>query len=216
MPSVGIKNEGFLDSLMLASELLMDSSAPTEDAYFGTLDPLDAQRRIYDWLWLMGFRELTFDEWLHMQGIMVSKVQETFTVEAKFELLCQHRQFVMPSNAIDTSDGSAASALVFKKDFTGDKDYLFKVPGFIVGVMFARMKTYLGRQYSAGVNAIISPNDFLPKIEEFRAEDAWALGMDLSAGNVNTTGIFSTGTADATSPSGAYIHDLMDLFFQGD
>ena len=101
MPIAAVASDGMLDSLMLLSELPTDSSAPTEDAYLGTLDGLDAQRRTYDRLRLMGFRELTFEEWLHTQGVSVPKATEVFGHEAKPELLRMHRQFVMPANAIN-------------------------------------------------------------------------------------------------------------------
>lgn len=164
----------------------------------------------------MGFRELTFEEWLHTQGIDVPVQKDVLSREAVPELLRMHRQFVMPANAIDPTDGSAASALVWKKDFTGEKDYFFKVPGFILGVTVARFKTYHARQYSAGVCAIKTALNFLPKIEEFREDDSLAMGMVDGAGYGNTIGPFSSGVADATSPSGAYVYDLLDLFFRGD
>lgn len=216
MPIAGVVNDGMLDSLMLVSELPTDSSAPTEDAYLGTLDGLDAKRRAYDRLRLMGFRELTFEEWLETQGINVPKTQEVHTREAVPELLRHHKSFAMPANAIDPTDGSAASALVFKKEMEAKKDYLFKVPGFILGVTVARFKTYHGRQYSNAASAIFDATGFLPKIEEFREEDALALGLVNATGIAVTQGPFSSGVADATSPSGAYMYDLLDLYFRGD
>lgn len=216
MPIAGIVNDGMIDSLMLASDLPSDSSAPTEDAYLGTLDALDAKRRVYDRLRLMGFRELTFEEWLHTQGTEVPKTQEVLTREAVPELLRMHRSFVMPANAIDPTDGSAASALVFKKEIQGDKDYLFKVPGFIIGVTVLRFKTYLGRQYANAASAIFDAMGFLPRIEEFREEDAMALGLTASTGQTKQYGPWGSGTADATSPSGDYVYDLIDLYFRGD
>lgn len=209
-----IVNDGMIDSLMLASDLPTDSAGPVMDDYAGTLDPLDAQRRTYDRLRLMGWRELTFDEWLVTQGVDVPAPQTVFTEEAKPELLRLHRQFVMPANAIDPADGSAASALVWKKDFTGEKDYFFKVPGFLVGVTIARFKTYLGRQYGNASSAIFSALQFLPRIEELEPGDSLAEGF--SATITKQLGPFGSGTADATSPSGDYIYDVLDLFFRGD
>lgn len=214
MPIAAVASDGMLDSLMLLSELPADSSAPTEDAYVGTLDALDAQRRTYDRLRLMGFRELTFEEWLHTQGVDVPKTAEVTGREAKPEMLRMHRQFVMPANAIDPTDGSAASALVWKKEVSGDKDYLFKVPGFIIGVTICRFKTYMGRQYSNAASAIFSATGFLPRIEEFREDDALALGFRTETDQER--GPFGSGTADATSPSGDYIYDILDLYFRGD
>lgn len=214
MPIAAIATDGMLDSLMLASDLPADSAAPTEDAYVGTLDGLDAQRRQYDRLRLMGFRELTFEEWLTTQGVNVPQQTEVFTQEAKPELLRMHRQFVMPANAIDPLTGDAASALVWKKEISADKDYLFKVPGFILGVTIARFKTYHGRQYSNASSAIFEAMGFLPKIEEFREGDSHALGMRVLS--AEQTGPWGSGTADATSPSGDYVYDLLDLYFRGD
>lgn len=214
MPIAAIASDGMLDSLMLLSELPADSGAPTEDAYLGVLDGLDAQRRTYDRLRLMGFRELTFEEWLVTQGVNVPQPSEVFTSEAKPEFLRLHRQFMMPANAIDPTDGSAASALVWKKEFTGEKDYLFKTPGFIFGVTVCRFKTYMGRQYSNAASAIFSATGFLPRIEEFREDDALALGFKTETDQEK--GPFGSGVADGTSPSGDYIYDVLDLYFRGD
>lgn len=209
-----VVNDGMIDSLMLASDLPADSGAPVEDDYAGVLDELDAKRRTFDRLRLMGFREMTFEEWLTTQGVAVPEPQTVFTQEAKPELLRLHRQFVMPANAINPTDGSAASALVWKKEFTGEKDYFFKVPGFIVGVTVQRFKTYLGRQYGNASSAIFSAMGFLPRIEELEEGDRHALGF--SATIAKQLGPFGSGTADATSPSGDYIYDVLDLFFRGD
>lgn len=214
MPIAAVASDGMLDSLMLLADLPADSGAPTEDAYAGTLDGLDAQRRTYDRLRLMGFRELTFEEWLETQGISVLKPAAVTGPEAKPELLRMHRQFVMPANAIDPTDGSAASALVWKKEISGDKDYLFRVPGFILGVTICRFKTYMGRQYSNAASAIFSATGFLPRIEEFREDDALALGMRTET--TQEAGPWGSGVADATSPSGDYIYDILDLYFRGD
>lgn len=216
MPIAMVVNDGMIDSLMLASELPTDSGAPTEDAYLGTLDGLDAKRRVYDRLRLMGFRELTFEEWLHTQGITVPKTNEVFTAEAKPEMIRHARTFVMPANAIDPQDGSAASALVWKNDVRSEKDYLFKTPGFILGVTILRFKTYHGRQYQNAASAIFDATGFLPRIDEFREDDALALGFTSAAGQTRQYGPFGSGTADATSPSGDYVYDLLDLYFRGD
>ena len=214
MPIAALATDGMMDSLMLVSELPTDSSAPVEDAYLGTLDGLDAQRRTYDRLRLMGFRELTFEEWLKTQGVDVPAPTEVFTLEAKPELLRMHRQFVMPANAIEPTTGGASSALVWKKEISGDKDFLFKVPGFILGVTICRFKTYSGRQYANAASAIFSATGFLPKIEEFREGDSHALGFTTES--TRQLGPYGSGVADATSPNAAYMYDILDLYFRGD
>lgn len=87
---------------------------------------------------------VSFDDYLKSWGVSVPAEEKE--VINRPELIRYIREWQYPSNTIDPTDGSAASAVSWGIQARADKARYFKEPGFLVLVNVVRPKVYFGNQ----------------------------------------------------------------------
>lgn len=204
VPIAEINQESWLDSATLSSDL--PTAAAGTDEIEGRFDSLDGARVKFEQLKQLGFTAMTFDDYLRMEGIDVPEAEAEQSEQP--ELLRFNREWVPPANTVDASTGVPTSAYSWQVAFRADKDRFFKRPGFVFGVTIMRPKVYLSRQYGTASSQLRFLRSWLPKEAAEGAEAVYEYA--------NTAGVLSTGTADATSPSGNIVVDLRDLLVYGE
>lgn len=138
---------------------LLANDATGDDPELPGVDDIEEQEKLsaysteYDkWEILRdsALTDLTYEDYLRAQGVGVPAGQETDPdtgkVISKPELLRYVRKWQYPVNHIDPTTGTPTSAVSWSIVERGDAKYLFKQPGFVVGVTVTRPKMYLGSQ----------------------------------------------------------------------
>lgn len=114
-----------------------------------------------------GMTDMDYDDYIRSYGVSVPKSQEIENPEeTKFrpELIRFSRNWSYPTNHIDPTDGSAASAVSWSIAERADKKRFFKYPGFVFGVTVTRPKIYLGNQKGAAVGFLDNAYAWLPAV----------------------------------------------------
>lgn len=207
LPVVSINVNSWADSLLTDSLVAawdVDVDADADDTI--TAGEIDLAMQQYELLKQNGLIEMSYEDYLRTYGIRGRAVQET--EEWTPELIRYIRDWQYPSNAIDPTDGSAASAVSWSIAERIDKDRFFREPGFIFGFTVTRPKVYLGNQEGAAASALSTIRSWLPKIME---NDPTTSMMKFASGEGPLTAGFNPG-------SGAedYWMDVRDLFMHGD
>lgn len=136
-------------------------STAGDDAF--TMGEFDDARRTFELL-RQGFAEdMSYEDYLRSFGIRPGAAAKAEDPHMP-ELIRHIRQWAKPVSAIDPTDGSAASALVWNTTERADKDRFFKEPGFLVGVTVARPKVYWSRQTSYGAVLMDDVYSWLPAL----------------------------------------------------
>lgn len=105
---------------------------------------------------------VSFEDYLRSWGVSVPKEEEE-TLN-KPELLRYIREWQYPSNTIDPTDGSAASAVSWAIQARADKARRFPEPGFLVLVNIVRPKVYYGNQIRTAVTMLDDAYGWMPAI----------------------------------------------------
>lgn len=199
-PSAQVRAQGWMDSLT-DTTLLTAGAAPSGAADMESLDKLSDA---YEYLRSMQLTDMSFEDYCQTFGIKLSR-------EAlhKPTLLANWKQWQYPSNTVEPSTGIPASAVswVFKE--MERKRFLFKEPGFIVGIHLVRPKVYFGRQYASLTHYMDTGMSWLPAILKDMPETSLREFTGGAAGN----GPLSNGTV---GPTNGYWVDMRDLFLYGD
>lgn len=162
---------------------------------------LDEARRLWEAAQMQGLTAMTFEDYCTMYGVQGLKKEEPH----KPELLRFERDWQYPSNTIDPTDGSAASAVSWAGAVRADKDRLFKEPGFVFGVHVVRPKVYYRNQIGSAAWFMDNMRQWLPAGAINDPHIGWRLIAE-AAGPIQ---IALTGT------TGYYV-DSRDLFEYGD
>lgn len=209
LPVVSINRDSWANSLMTGS--LVEAMDVVVDDNEGTTDlmasEVDLAMQQYELLKMNGLIEMSYEDYLRTYGIRGTAVQEK-PEEWTPELIRYIRDWQYPSNTINPTDGSAASALSWSIAERIDKDRFFREPGFIFGFMVSRPKIYLGRQVGAAASALADIRSWLPKIME---NDPFTSMKNFASGAGPLTGGFDPGTGVED-----YWMDVRDLFLYGD
>lgn len=114
-----------------------------------------------------GMTDMDYDDYIRSYGVSVPKEEEVENPEeTKYrpELIRFSRNWSYPTNHIDPTDGSAASAVSWSIAERADKKRFFKYPGFIFGCTVTRPKVYLGNQKGAAVGFLNNAYSWLPAV----------------------------------------------------
>lgn len=203
IPLAGLVGNSFLDSL---TDETVVGDGDTIDTLDGTgmanVEDLSQSLTTWEFMRHNQLTNMDYEDWLATYGVQSAK-----TEPHKPELLRFSRDFSYPTNTIDPSDGTPASAVSWAISERADKDRFFKEPGFIVGVTVTRPKVYLSNQKGAGVSMLNDALSWLPAILHDKPE------VSLKQ-FVSGTGAGS-GPLQA-SPTNGYWVDVRDLFMYGD
>ena len=209
LPKAIVDQESWLHSLKLASAGADDTELPGQDE-LEELDILPGFSSHYaQWEMMrdMNLTDVTFEDWLRSEGVNVpADALKTGTpqIDYKPELIRFSRDWKYPSNTIDPTDGSAASAVSWSIAERADKRRFFKEPGFVFGVTVSRPKVYFGNQKGSAVGVMDSIYNWLPALMQ---GDAYT-GLKENTFSA-TDGILQNQAAN-------YWFDLADLFVFGD
>lgn len=210
LPVVSINRNSWADSL-LTNSLVAEWDVPVVDGADAdtTLDAseVDLAMQQYELLKLNGLVEMSYEDYLKTYGVRGKAVEEA-PEEWNPELIRYIRDWQYPSNTIDPTDGSAASAVSWSVAERIDKDRYFREPGFIFGVTVSRPKIYLGNQEGAAASMLSTIRAWLPKIME---NDPTTSMMRFASGSGPLTAGFNPGSGVED-----YWVDVRDLFLHGD
>ena len=196
---ISIGTDNWLDSAVLASE----SEAADVDVDLNadgdiTMSEFEAASRLYTLLQQGLLTDMDYTDYLRTYGIRVAAEEQ----ERKPILLRHIRNWTMPANTVEPTDGSATTAVTWQIDERADKDRSFREPGFIIGLTVARPKVYLGNQDGTVSSLMDTAMEWLPAIMR---DDPQSSLVQVPAAN----GPLSAQSAD-------YIFDLRDYFLYGE
>lgn len=203
MPAAGLTGQHWLDSIVDETSVGDGDTVDTGDGTgTTTIEQLDESYRTWMFMRQHDMMDMDYEDWLATYGVRSSKEEPH-----KPELIRFSRDWTYPSNTIDPSDGSPASACSWAIAERADKDRFFREPGFIFGVSVIRPKTYFAGQKGAGVSMLRDALSWLPAM----------LHNDLGASLKE----YVSGTAAGSGPlqdttTNGYWVDIKDLFIHGD
>lgn len=208
-PAAQIDQERWWNSLKLESATGDDTELPGVDE-LEELDILPGFTTHYAQWEIMrdsGLTDLTYEDYLRSYGVEVPKAQDeggTPDQRHRPELVRYVRKWAQPSNVIDPTDGSAASAVYWQIAEVANKRRFFKEPGFLYGVSVCRPKLYMGSQKGAAVGLLNDAYSWLPAVVRGMGYTSVKEVLDSA-----TEGILQNQTED-------YWLDIADLFRYGD
>lgn len=191
--------ESWMNSLF--DETLVTEGETVDNANDYSQEQLEQMRQTYEFLKLLQMGEMDYEDYLKTFGVSVNRPAE----ERKPELLKWVREWQYPSNTVNPDDGSVASAVSWAVRDRGDKKFLFKYPGFIVGVTVARPKMFMARQYGSATIAMDNARYWLPAV--MAGDGSFSLREYANnAGPLN----------GANDPTNGYLFDVKDLLLYGE
>lgn len=201
-----VNYEGIGESLTLDTVVAGEFDGPEipEDADNASIGDLARLQQQYAFMSQMGYMKMTYEDYLRSNGVSIPKREEI----NKPELLRYVRDWSYPSNTVDPTDGSVASAVSWSVAERLDKDRFFKEPGFIFGVTTTRPKVYLSGQFGAASGALDNALLWLPSI--MRDDPSTSLKQFAEA--TSNDGLYQS----ITSGTGGYWVDVRDLLVYGD
>lgn len=197
---VSIGTDNWLDSAVLAADL-----APAEDIELDqdgdgtiTMGEFEKAARLYEQLQAGLLTDMDYTDYLRTYGISVRPEEQ----ERKPRLLRHIRQWQMPANTIEPSNGSATTAMSWQIDMRADEDRQFREPGFVIGLTLARPKTYLGNQDGSVSSLMDTALEWLPAI----------MRDDPNSSLVQV----APAQGPLSNQTGDYVFDLRDYFLYGE
>lgn len=202
MPAAAINSETWLQSAFDATTIDpgdtlgdIDTASPSDIP----METLDRARRTWEFMRANQLTNASYEDYLRTYGVRGQLVAP----KNKPELIRYVRDWTYPTNTIDPTDGSAASAVSWAITERADKDRFFAEPGFIFGVSVVRPKVYLAKQKASLAQWLDNALAWMPAI--MRDDPASSLRKFTS-----TTGPL------AGNVTNGYWVDLRDLFLYGD
>ena len=208
-PGVYYNRESWLHSLKTEAEGADDAELAGVDE-LEELDILPGFTGAYaEWEIMrdQGMIDVTYEDFLRSYGVNVPKgsIDPTAAKEEKLpELIRYVRKWQYPSNTVDPTDGSVASAVSWSNVERADKVRFFKEPGYLFGVSVLRPKIYLGSQKGNASALLSNFKTWLPSVLNGLGYTGVAEELDSA-----TDGILQNQTVD-------YWWDVADLFTHGD
>lgn len=195
-PIAKASGNAWFDSMIADSAFTSGEGSETADTADAASD-LEILRTNWEFLRAQNLTTMDYEDFLRTYGVRTSASEHH-----RPELIRYSRDWQYPSNTVDPTDGSVASAVSWAVSERADKDRFFKEPGFIFGVTIARPKVYMSKQTSAGVSMLTNALSWLPAI--MRDEPATSLRA------------FASGSGPIGASSADYWVDVRDLFMYGD
>ena len=201
MPIASINQQTWLDSVIpAASYTAFDLDVDGTDANTTVqASEVDSAMRMWEYARVNGLTDMDYEDYLGTFGIKVDKVQENVP-----EVLRYIRKWQYPSNVIDPTDGSAASAVSWAIADRIDKQRFFREPGFVFGVHVVRPKVYLSGQKGTATRLLNDAFSWLP-----------ALMRDDPMTSLQQVADVTGPLGDVTDANGYWV-DIKDLFMYGE
>lgn len=149
--------------------------------------------------------DVTYEDFLASYGVEIPPKPSD---EPLPELLRVQRAWAYPSNAVDESDGSLASALKWRDTWRADKARFFKEPGVLLAVCSVVPKVYFSKQTQSVIDSMQTALDWMPAV---LSEQAFT-SLKMFTSNGTNAGNGPLGF----TPSADYWIDLRDLMVHGD
>lgn len=194
-----VQHKDWTDSLILDSAF--DTGGSPQDGT-ESLDDLNVMMQQWEFMRSMKMTDMSYEDYLRTYGVSIPKPEEMH----RPELIRYVRDWTYPSNTIDPTDGSAASACSWAVAERADKDRLFKEPGFVFGVTVSRPKIYFSKTVGHAAGVMDNALAWLPAIMR---DEVYTSLKKIAAGNVSGNGPIPSLTSD-------YWIDIRDLLIYGD
>lgn len=202
LPAAAINVENWAQSSGLSAVYDTEPAPELTVGTDGKINASEVNTMMQNWEFLRGnnMTDMTYEDYLRSFGISAPKVELH-----RPELLRYVREWSYPSNTINPTDGSAASAVSWAVSERADKDRLFREPGFVIGLTVARPKVYLKNLDGNGVGMMADALTWLPALMK---DDPWTSLKKFT----EAKGPLATIVTDA----GGYWIDVKDLLLYGD
>lgn len=149
---------GWLDSLTTNDDFTAeDVSISTAGDNAFTVRELEDAQKTYHLALLQGITQKSFQDYLRDSGVSTGIAKEPHVPE----LLLMERQWTYPTNAVEPTDGSVASAYVWSNTIRRTQAKFFSEPGFLVGLTMVRPKVYYSGINSSPAGGMTSMTSWL-------------------------------------------------------
>lgn len=156
-----------------------------------------------------GHTDLAYEDYIRSYGVQIEDGAVSPAGNAKQldkfepELIRFFRKWTYPTNTVEPTTGTPASACSWSIAEKADKKRFFKYPGFIMGVTVTRPKIYLGSQKGHPVGILDNAYTWLPAVLQ---------GLEYTSVDETT---FSATTGILQNQSTNYWLDVQDVFRYG-
>lgn len=153
-----------------------------------------------------GLMDMDYEDWMRTYGVTATVPNVDRVDHHVPEDIAHFREFSYPTNTVEPTDGRPSTSVGWRVATRTSKAHLFKEPGWIVGVCYARPKIYLGNQRGNIAGYMKSRADWLPAImndELDVSHQNWAFNEGPLANVVD-------------EEAGGYWIDIRDLLNHGD
>lgn len=192
---------GWLDSMYASDDVTaQDVTISTAGDNAFTVKEMEAAYEQYMLAQIHGLTQKSFEDYLHDSGVGNAQAQEPHVPE----LLFYDRKWTYPTNTVEPTDGSVASAWVWSNTMVRNNKRFFKEPGFLMGLTVVRPKVYYSGLTSSPTQHMNSMAAWLPPDLRNQAHSA---RIEVSAGE---------GPAGANLTTEAYQYAIDDLLLYGD
>lgn len=199
LPVAAINSENAYQSMVAAADMVDNDVALTvgvDDQI--TASEVETMMNQWQLLRAHNLTEMTYEDYLRQYGVRTNPAENHMP-----ELIRYVRDWTYPSNTVDPTDGSVASAVSWSIAERADKDRFFKEPGWIFGVTVTRPKVYL-RTGGSVADLMTTAFSWIPEPWMHDARMSWVPVAD----NAGPLG-------NITDAGGLWL-DVKDLFMYGD
>lgn len=198
-------NKNWSDSLVNDADRATIADVNVDLNTDSTITVSEIDKAMYTWQLLrtQGLSTMTFEDYLASHGVRPNPAEAHIP-----ELVRYIRDWQLPANTIDPTDGAATSALSWKIVERADKDRYFKEPGFLFGVTVSRPKVYWSGQAGTMSDLMTDLYSWLPAVLRPEIEAGF---KKIAAHNVQFGGNGTTG-----GNTDAVWFDVADLFMYGE
>lgn len=196
VPRVKHTNKSWFENL---AHQEADATVPTNDAH-----ELYKHLQDYQVLQQMSMTEMTFEKYLEKYGVSTQSPGR----EGDPEILAYSRDWTLPTNHVEPTDGSPSSAWVWGDDFTMNKAKRFTEPGFVIVLQCVRPKVFNDRVRTSLVGNLWGFSDWYPI---YTLNDPTAGIKEMSSGDA----VFET-SVRSDSGDVTLIYDHRDLLMNGE
>jgi hypothetical protein len=131
---------GWLSSLTAGDDYTaVDETISTAGDNAFTISELEYAMGQYQMAKMHGLTQKSFEDYLRDSGVNAAVAEEPHIPE----LIAMEREWTYPTNTVEPTDGSVASAWVWSHTMRRNQKKFFKEPGFIIGLTLVRPKTYM-------------------------------------------------------------------------
>lgn len=207
LPAAQIMQQNALQSAMTDTARAAMADVDVDLDSDSTITASEVDKALYQWQLLrtQGMANMSFEDYLASYGVRPKATELHFP-----ELVRYVREWTYPTNTVDPSDGSVASACSWKIQEGADKDRYFSEPGFLFGCSILRPKVYLSKYSSTLTDLMTNLYTWLPAV----------LRDDVNSSFVNvpqySVDFGGNGTSTGPADSGGWWLDIKDLFLYGE